>query len=139
MAIAPDIHPALAETGLVVAVVGGPVAGRTFPINKHEVVIGRDASCDIVLDDPSLSRQHASISANAMITDLGSTNGTWIDDVPVIAPTPVALGALVRVGATHCDCGSRTTTTDRSGCPSAGSSRSTVRPAPRPHQRWNRS
>jgi S-DNA-T family DNA segregation ATPase FtsK/SpoIIIE len=93
--------PGPRATGLVLAVVGGPVAGRTYPIDKHDVTIGRDASCDIVLDDPSVSRRHASISANATITDLGSTNGTWIDDVPVTASTPLPPNALVRVGASH--------------------------------------
>ncbi|MEY2434259.1 MAG: segregation ATPase FtsK/SpoIIIE, family, partial [Acidimicrobiaceae bacterium] len=72
-----------------------------IPVGARGVVIGRDATCDIALDDPALSRQHASISANAVIEDLGSTNGTWIDDVPVVAPTPLALDALVRVGATQ--------------------------------------
>ena len=89
------------SSGLVVAVVGGPVAGRTFPIERSEVTIGRDATCDIVLDDPSVSRRHATISANAVITDLGSTNGTWIDEQPVSDAIHVPQGALVRMGASQ--------------------------------------
>jgi signal transduction histidine kinase len=49
---------------------------------KDSVVIGRDASCDLVLDDRTVSRRHASvdISGNAVfVEDLDSRNGTFIE------------------------------------------------------------
>lgn len=50
-------------------------------------VIGRDGSqCELAVDDPTVSRRHASICWSAgefQLTDLGSTNGTWLDDQPV--------------------------------------------------------
>ena len=50
-------------------------------------VIGRDSSqCELPVDDPTVSRKHASIcwsSGEFQLTDLGSTNGTWLDDQPV--------------------------------------------------------
>lgn len=96
----PNVASALDAGGVAVAVVGGPAAGRTFAV-AGQAVIGRDPSCDIVIDDPAVSPRHASITGNATITDLGSTNGTWIDDTPVTEPTRVPSAALVRVGATH--------------------------------------
>ena len=56
--------------------------GRVVPIAKPRVVMGR-AECDLVLSDPQLSRQHALIAINgtsARLEDLGSTNGTFVDE-----------------------------------------------------------
>jgi DNA segregation ATPase FtsK/SpoIIIE, S-DNA-T family len=89
------------EPRLIASVIGGAHAGRTYGIGDGGAVIGRDPACDIVLDDESVSRQHASISASGEIVDLGSTNGTWIDDVAVLEPAVVAPEAVVRIGATH--------------------------------------
>jgi pSer/pThr/pTyr-binding forkhead associated (FHA) protein len=65
-----------------IVVVNGDDPGRVVPIEKPRVVIGR-ADCDIVLKDPELSRQHVLIAingTNARLEDLGSTNGTFVDD-----------------------------------------------------------
>lgn len=62
------------------AVLQGRASGQIFEINKVRTTIGR-ADCDIVLDDPECSRQHATIEvlgARAVVTDLGSTNGTFV-------------------------------------------------------------
>jgi hypothetical protein len=48
-----------------------------------EVVVGRDAECDIYLNDPSVSRRHSRIFKiynDYFIEDLGSTNGTMLND-----------------------------------------------------------
>lgn len=49
-------------------------------------VLGRDASADLVLDDPGVSRQHAEIRIThdgphqqVIIRDLGSTNGSYVN------------------------------------------------------------
>lgn len=63
------------------AVIQGPATGQIFPITKTRTVIGRSGA-DINVDDPEASRQHAAIEIIgeiAMLRDLGSTNGTWID------------------------------------------------------------
>ncbi len=61
--------------------------GRTI---RHELgsrpeVMGRDASCEISIDDPSTSRRHARFSPTPqgyMVEDLGSKNGTLVNDAP---------------------------------------------------------
>lgn len=69
----------------------GPVArlvlpdGSRHPIGDAPVVLGRLPGCDVVLDDPNVSRRHAEIRCDdgqVVLTDLGSTNGTLVNGVP---------------------------------------------------------
>lgn len=77
--------------------------GRTFVIGK-EITIGRAGGCDITLaDDSFVSHLHARLyvsSGETFIEDLGSTNGTYLNDEPVRDPAPVREGDLIRVGKT---------------------------------------
>lgn len=68
---------------LVITLSDGRVLRR--PLATKPVVLGRDASCDIPIDDPSTSRRHAKITPTEngyIVEDLGSKNGTLINDVP---------------------------------------------------------
>ncbi|HEX9723629.1 MAG TPA: FHA domain-containing protein [Vicinamibacteria bacterium] len=61
-------------------VLDGNEPGRVFTLEKPSITIGRRGS-DVNLDDPEISRHHASIEihgTNATLRDLGSTNGTYI-------------------------------------------------------------
>ena len=61
-------------------VLDGNEPGQVFTLEKVSITIGR-RGCDINLDDPEISRQHASIDIHgtkATLRDLGSTNGTYI-------------------------------------------------------------
>jgi predicted Zn finger-like uncharacterized protein len=63
------------------AVIQGSATGQIFQISKTRTVIGRSGS-DINLEDPEASRQHAALEIVgdvALLRDLESTNGTWID------------------------------------------------------------
>lgn len=56
--------------------------GRAFRMVKPALTIGRLPECDVVLDDPGASRQHARIrrtDSGFVVTDLGSTNGTLVN------------------------------------------------------------
>src|SRR3954453_24085567 len=63
-----------------------------------EMIIGRAPSSTLVLSDPSVSRRHARITADAVLEDAGSSHGTWLDGERVIAPSPLRDGALIRLG-----------------------------------------
>jgi S-DNA-T family DNA segregation ATPase FtsK/SpoIIIE len=76
-------------TAFVLDIVGGLRAGRTYPLPRRCVTIGRAPDCDIVLDDPTVSPRHAVIDERHTVADLGSVNGTWIE------------GDLIRFGATQ--------------------------------------
>ncbi|MCK4661196.1 MAG: SpoIIE family protein phosphatase [Phycisphaerae bacterium] len=76
---------------------------------KHQLadvptVIGRDPSCDITVDDVSVSRRHALVRPNAggyCIEDLGSKNGTLVNNVPIssalLADDDVIMVGVVRL------------------------------------------
>ena len=86
---------------LSLAILQGKDSGRIFPVDKPLVVLGR-ADSDIVINDPEISRQHASIEvhgAKVVLKDLGSTNGTFINDVK-ITQAEIENRAEFRVGGT---------------------------------------
>src|SRR5215470_18108182 len=52
----------------------------------RQTVVGRDAGCDLVVDDDRVSRRHAALACTDSVwsvTDLGSKNGTQVDGVPL--------------------------------------------------------
>jgi len=86
---------------LSLAVLQGKDSGRIFPVDKPLVVLGR-ADADVVLNDPEISRQHAAIEVHGgkvVLKDLGSTNGTFVNDVK-ITQTEIDNRAEFRVGGT---------------------------------------
>jgi pSer/pThr/pTyr-binding forkhead associated (FHA) protein len=63
--------------------------------------IGRAAPADIVISHKSVSREHCIIGlANdeLLVTDLNSTNGTYIDDVRISRTTILPVGSILRLG-----------------------------------------
>lgn len=63
-------------------VISGPMKGKVFPVIKPRVLLGR-CEADIVLEDSEISRKHCALEvqgASAVLVDLGSTNGTFVDD-----------------------------------------------------------
>jgi hypothetical protein len=86
---------------------------RSFPLDRPEVNVGRSragqdgAVANIELDDPAISRLHAVFVRQAggsyAVVDLGSTNGTTVNDDPKPidphVPVPLADGDRVGVGA----------------------------------------
>lgn len=69
-----------------IEIVSGPGAGTTVPLERSVVIIGRDAACDIVLDDPLVSKRHARLEVGqgrAELVDLNSANGILVDGAPV--------------------------------------------------------
>jgi signal transduction histidine kinase len=68
---------------------------------KKNVVIGREAGCDIVLDDRTVSRRHAEIRVGedaVLLTDLGSSNGTYVNRQRVENHT-LAAGDAITIGS----------------------------------------
>lgn len=64
----------------------GPGAGSLLRLGHEIVTLGRSSTATVLLDDISVSRRHAEISAVALgyrIVDLGSLNGTYVNDSPV--------------------------------------------------------
>jgi hypothetical protein len=82
-------------------VTSGPLRGTTVPLGSAAVLIGRAASCTLVLDDDYSSQRHARLyqqDGQWYIEDLGSTNGTFVGRDKVAEPTAVGPGMQLRVG-----------------------------------------
>ncbi len=76
---------------------------QTFPLEPGEKLIGRNPDCDFHLNDVEVSRQHVRIRIEEdgiWLTDLGSTNGTQIEDIELVPHTehPLQLGQIFSVG-----------------------------------------
>ena len=88
--------------GLVLSVVEGPkeLRGTTLPISGP-IVIGRSPGADIVIADDFVSGRHARVTPagdEALLEDLGSTNGTLADGVRVVGVVPVRPGSQIVLG-----------------------------------------
>jgi hypothetical protein len=79
----------------------GPQTGMEFPLDRPAIRLGRGSGSDIILQTSQASRQHAEISQHGdqfFIQDLGSTNGTFVNNEQVTAPRPLQPGDQVRIG-----------------------------------------
>jgi len=80
--------------------VSGPAAGRRFDV-VQEQVLGREGA-DITIPDPEISRAHARLSPHdegIEVHDLNSSNGTFVNDIRITAPTVIRPGDQVRFGS----------------------------------------
>ena len=89
---------------IVLRCTGGPCAGETISIDS-ELVLGREASEEGRLGgDSRLSRRHARVfiddAGRAVVDDLGSTNGTWVNEQRLTDARICANGDVLRVGQT---------------------------------------
>ena len=79
----------------------GPTPGKTFPLSKSELVVGRDTTSDISIIDAEISRRHAKFTwqdDSYVLEDLGSTNGTFVDGQRLMGPHPLKPGELILFG-----------------------------------------
>ncbi len=77
------------------------IDGRRLVVGPTGVTIGRSRQCDVVLDDPNVSRQHAEIRPRGgswVLTDLGSTNGSSINGRRLAGPEVLKPGDELQVG-----------------------------------------
>lgn len=77
-------------------------AGKVFTI-QDDVVMGRSPKSDIFLNDSFASHKHARITKagdNYYLEDLGSTNGTFLDEEKIKKAVPLNLGDRIRIGKT---------------------------------------
>ncbi len=80
---------------------GGPRAGQVVALSERPIVMGRLQSVDVAIADPGVSREHARLSPDGdsyRLEDLGSSNGTFVNDVQVRGLQRLADGDRVRLG-----------------------------------------
>ena len=83
-------------------IIYGDDLGRRVPLGAEACVLGRSSKCDVQLDQESVSRNHARIQRqrnNYVIRDLGSTNGTYVND-ELVDEVVLRDGDQLKVGRT---------------------------------------
>lgn len=104
---APHVEPGSQEWALI-RYVGDPI-GEVIPVPRERMILGRAPECDLCLPGADVSRHHAALEprveaegcAGVFVTDLGSTNGTYINGhrmEVVREPRPLNPGDVLRVG-----------------------------------------
>jgi uncharacterized protein YkwD len=80
----------------------GSTDSREYPLDKNTVAIGSHPSNDVVLDDITVSRRHATITRKLgrfQLADLGSTNGTFLNGARVRNPIGLKRGDEIKFGS----------------------------------------
>ncbi len=106
-----DIAPSVAAPSSIpgrflLIVTDGPDRGASFSLDGSaptRTLLGQSEACAIRLADSQVSRRHAAlevIGQTVRVTDLGSTNGTWIDRISV-GEVRLRGGEVLRVGSTR--------------------------------------
>ena len=84
------------------AIVEGEEAGREVPLTGR-LLVGRDPSADVTVDDPEVSTRHAAFvpgDDGVVVEDLDSTNGTFVNDQRLSGSRQLQAGDRVRLGNT---------------------------------------
>jgi pSer/pThr/pTyr-binding forkhead associated (FHA) protein len=79
----------------------GPTPGKTFPLEGDVLTIGREAGNAIAINDAEVSRKHAQLvlqGGKYVITDLGSTNGTFVNGQRLTGQHVLQSGEVISLG-----------------------------------------
>jgi hypothetical protein len=74
---------------------------QEIDLPQGDTLIGRSANCQVTLDDPLVSREHARIRIDghsAVVEDLGSRNGVQLAGQPIVRSSPLSNGDRLRIG-----------------------------------------
>jgi predicted component of type VI protein secretion system len=79
----------------------GPTPGATFALEGDQLIIGRDATSGIAINDAEVSRKHARLTFQGgkyVLEDLGSTNGTFVNGQRLVSSAVLKPGDVVSLG-----------------------------------------
>ncbi len=89
------------SAGAMASTVVLKLRNETLTVQRNSVVLGRDDDCDIVLAHATVSRRHCEIvvrRSGAIVRDLGSRGGTWVEGRKVKGDVPLTVGDVIRLG-----------------------------------------
>jgi len=81
----------------------GPQPNQIYELSKDSLIIGRDITNDIVINDPEVSRHHAKLTRGGggyTLEDQGSTNGSFVNGQRLTGARPLNGGDLIGLGET---------------------------------------
>ncbi|MFI6829933.1 FHA domain-containing protein [Kribbella sp. NPDC050241] len=90
--------PSTAGATYLVVESAGSDQGRRISLVGNRLTVGRLPSCDVRFDDIQVSRTHAALWRQGgldYVEDLGSSGGTYVNDVPIGAPRQLSAGDTV--------------------------------------------
>jgi pSer/pThr/pTyr-binding forkhead associated (FHA) protein len=79
----------------------GPTPGAVYPLEGDQIMVGRDSSNAVAINDAEVSRRHARLifqGGKYVIEDLGSTNGTFVNGQRLSGPHVLKAGDVVAFG-----------------------------------------
>jgi predicted component of type VI protein secretion system len=88
-------------TNYQLVIKAGPEEGKVIPLAMDPVTIGREQGVELTISDPEISRKHAKITYQGgqyVIQDLGSTNGTFVNNQRLTGPYVLRPGELIYLG-----------------------------------------
>ncbi len=88
------------NSGPILRISEGPLAGKTFELRSPPVVVGRHKDCQIVLPAETVSKKHAAIRREGLhlvVEDLGSRNETQLNGVTIKGPTKLRDGDRISI------------------------------------------
>lgn len=98
----PQAPPQVTRGTLII--VSGALAGQRISVENQPVSIGKGPSTVQITDDPTVSTRHAELALSRgvfVLTDLGSTNGTFVNNQRITQPVRLSDGDLLRFGNTQ--------------------------------------
>jgi diguanylate cyclase (GGDEF)-like protein len=90
------------QNGILIVIYGHEM-GRRVQVGTEPLTIGRSPNCEVHIDQESVSRHHCRIrfeGSEFLVRDLGSTNGTYVNDCPVEEQGRLRHGDQLKVGRT---------------------------------------
>ncbi|HOU12137.1 MAG TPA: FHA domain-containing protein [Anaerolineae bacterium] len=82
----------------VLIVTEGPNQGQSYALQEMICTLGRTADNTVVIDSPRISRHHTQIRLlpeGAIVEDMGSTNGTWLNNRRLTSPQRLMPGDII--------------------------------------------
>ena len=85
----------------LVVMTAGKSKGQAIPINLPQFIIGRDPQCNLRPASAVISKRHCALlikNGKAFVRDFDSTNGTFVNDVPVKGEAPLKNDDILKLG-----------------------------------------
>jgi two-component system cell cycle response regulator len=91
------------DRSAALVVIHGEDLGRKYDLGEDDLMIGRSSKCDVEVDQDSVSRNHARVrhdGSRVVVEDLGSTNGTFVNDEQIDGEHRLRNGDFIKIGRT---------------------------------------
>lgn len=100
-AASPVVQAPAKQVPRLLVITAGKMAGTEIPLNNASIMIGRSEEADLTLSDDYTSGKHARLfpqGSRWFLEDLGSTNGTYLNNQQLTRAMAVEPGASIRIG-----------------------------------------